>query len=65
MSPDERREAASVPQSAPIASAHAKEKHDRLAWRTWVPWTLVVIAGIIALVSALNVWVKRQALSTD
>jgi hypothetical protein len=54
-----------VPQSAPAATAHAEDKHDRLAWRTWVPWTLVVIAGIIALVSALNVWVKRQALSSD
>jgi hypothetical protein len=30
-----------------------------------VPWVLVVIAAVIGLVSALNVWVKRQALSTD
>jgi hypothetical protein len=36
-----------------------------MAWRTWVPWTLVVIAAVIGLVAALNVWVKRQALSTD
>ena len=31
----------------------------------WVPWVLIVLATIIALVSALNLWVKRQALSTD
>jgi hypothetical protein len=30
-----------------------------------VPWTLVVIAAVIGLIAALNVWVKRQALSTD
>ena len=36
-----------------------------MAWRRWVPWTLVVIAAVIGLVAALNVWVKRQALSTD
>ena len=47
--------------SAPAAA----DRHDRLAWRTWVPWTLVVIAAVIGLVSALNIWVKRQALSTD
>jgi hypothetical protein len=34
-------------------------------WRRWVPWVLIVLAAIIALVAALNVWVKRQALSTD
>jgi hypothetical protein len=54
-----------VAQSVPAATAKPDEKHDRLAWRTWVPWTLVVIAAIIALISALNVWVKRQALSSD
>ncbi len=36
-----------------------------MAWRSWVPWTLVVIAAVIGLVASLNVWVKRQALSTD
>jgi len=30
-----------------------------------VPWALVVLATVIGLTSALNVWVKRQALSTD
>jgi len=30
-----------------------------------VPWCLVVLAATIGLVAALNVWVKRQALSTD
>jgi hypothetical protein len=54
-----------VAHSARAAATQAEERHDRLAWRTWVPWTLVVIATIIALVSALNVWVKRQALSSD
>lgn len=34
-------------------------------WHRWVPWVLVVLAAIIALVASLNVWVKRQALSTD
>ncbi len=34
-------------------------------WRRWLPWALVVLAAIIGLVSALNIWVKRQALSTD
>lgn len=47
------------------AVAAPKAKHERLAWRSWVPWTLVVLAAVITLVAALNVWVKRQALSTD
>lgn len=34
-------------------------------WRRWAPWVLIVVAAAIGLVSALNVWVKRQALSTD
>jgi hypothetical protein len=40
-------------------------KHDRLAWRSWVPWALVVLAAVITLVASLNVWVKRQALDTN
>jgi hypothetical protein len=48
-----------------VAPAPATESHERLAWRSWVPWTLVVIAAVIGLVAALNVWVKRQALDTD
>ena len=47
-----------------VATAPAV-RNERWAWRSWVPWTLVVIAAVIALVAALNVWVKRQALSTD
>jgi hypothetical protein len=47
-----------------VASVPA-DRHERLAWRSWVPWTLVVIAAVIGLVAGLNVWVKRQALSTD
>jgi hypothetical protein len=34
-------------------------------WRRWLPWVVVVVAAIILLVSALNIWVTRQALSTD
>jgi len=48
-----------------VATAPTSERHERLAWRSWVPWALVVIAAVIGLVAALNVWVKRQALSTD
>ena len=47
-----------------VATAQAV-KGERWAWRSWVPWALVVIAAVIGLVAALNVWVKRQALSTD
>jgi hypothetical protein len=54
-----------VAQSVPAADAEPSAKNTRLAWRTWVPWTLLVIATVIGLVSALNIWVKRQALSTD
>jgi hypothetical protein len=43
----------------------ATESQGRWAWRRWTPWVLVVIAAVIGLVSALNIWVKRQALSTD
>jgi hypothetical protein len=35
------------------------------SWRRWVPWVLVVLAAVIGLVSALNIWVKRQALDTN
>jgi hypothetical protein len=34
-------------------------------WRRWVPWLLIVLAALITLLAALNVWVKRQALSTN
>ncbi|HEY6836025.1 MAG TPA: hypothetical protein VI142_06075 [Gaiellaceae bacterium] len=48
----------------PVHAAAAEgARHERLAWRTWAPWVLVVLAAVIALVSALNIWVKRQALS--
>lgn len=33
--------------------------------RNVLVWTLIVLAAIIALVSSLTVWVKRQALDTD
>jgi hypothetical protein len=35
------------------------------AWRRWLPWVLIVVASVIGLVCSLNVWVKRQAMSTD
>src|SRR4051812_44765818 len=54
-------QSADIPAAEPVS----KTRHARLAWRTWVPWALVVLAAVIGLVSALNVWVKRQALSTD
>lgn len=51
-------------QPAQVAAA-PEAKHDRFAWRSWVPWAIVVLAAVIALVAALNVWVKRQALDTN
>jgi hypothetical protein len=54
-----------VTQPTHAAVAPEEAKHSRLAWRTWVPWALVVLASVITLVAALNIWVKRQALSTD
>ncbi|MGZ4594629.1 MAG: hypothetical protein ACXV3C_12250 [Actinomycetes bacterium] len=33
--------------------------------RNGLVWTLIVLAAVIALVSSLTVWVKRQALDTD
>jgi hypothetical protein len=49
------------------AAAQAREpaKRERLAWRAWAPWVLVALAALIGLIASLNVWVKRQALSTD
>lgn len=38
---------------------------NEAAWRRWLPWALIFLAALVALVSALNIWVKRQALSTD
>ena len=34
-------------------------------WRRIVSWVLIVVATIIALAAALDVWAKRQALDTD
>jgi hypothetical protein len=34
-------------------------------WRRWAPWVLIVVGAAIALVASVNLWVKRQALSTD
>ena len=52
----------------PDADAKAAPREATTAatgWRRWVPWALVVLACVLALVAALNVWVKRQALNTD
>jgi len=54
-----------VAQTVPAAAAPAAKQHSRLAWRSWAPWALVVLATVIGLAAAMNVWVKRQALSTD
>jgi hypothetical protein len=61
--------------SALVATQHAhdsgeveqKETATKAAagWRRWLPWVLVVVAAIVGLVSALNIWVTRQALNTD
>lgn len=40
-------------------------QHQTAYWRAWVPWVLVVLAAVIGFVSALNIWVKRQALDTN
>jgi hypothetical protein len=40
-------------------------KKTAAGWRRWLPWVLVVVAAVIGLISALNIWVTRQALSTD
>jgi hypothetical protein len=47
------------------AGRRASERPPATGWHRWVPWVLIVLATIIALVAALNLWVKRQALSTD
>jgi hypothetical protein len=47
------------------ADAAAREHAKATGWRRWVPWVLIGLATIIAVLAALNVWVKRQALSTD
>jgi hypothetical protein len=63
--PDAMPREAGVVAETNVATPRATAGRERLAWRSWVPWALVVIAAVIGLVAALNVWVKRQALSTD
>jgi len=54
------------PARAPEQRPPAQETRSASGgWRRWVPWVLIVLAAVIGLVAALNVWVKRQALSTD
>lgn len=38
---------------------------DRAAERHWIPTTLVVVATVIAVISAVTTWVHSQALDTD
>ncbi len=49
----------------PTVAAPAETVGTTAGWRRWLPFVLIVVASLIGLVSALNVWVKRQALSTD
>ena len=51
----------------PPTEAKAKAEPTAVAtgWRRWVPWVLIVLAMVLALLAALNVWVKRQALNTN
>jgi len=60
--------------SALVATQHAhdsgaveqkKTATKAAGWRRWLPWVLVVVAAVVGLVSALNIWVTRQALNTD
>jgi hypothetical protein len=46
------------------AADHPADKSGALEHRGLV-WSLIVLAAVIALVSSLTVWVKRQALDTD
>lgn len=49
----------------PTLASSAETAAGSGARRRWLPWVLIIVASVIGLVSALNVWVKRQALSTD
>jgi hypothetical protein len=51
--------------SPPAADVRTADDVAAHGWRRWVPWALIVLAAVIALAAALNVWVKRQALNTD
>ena len=50
---------------AEAAKAESDAPGVATGWRRWAPWALVVLAALIAFVSALNIWVTRQALNTD
>jgi hypothetical protein len=58
-------ELARPPVAGRRTSADEAASVSSTGWRRWTPWLLVVLATVIALVSALNLWVKRQALSTE
>jgi hypothetical protein len=53
-------------QAQDSGAVEQKETATKAAgWRRWLPWVLVVVAAVVGLVSALNIWVTRQALNTD
>ena len=56
---------AATDHAAQPPAVKAKSTAAVTGWRRWVPWVLVVLACVIALLAALNIWVKRQALNTD
>ena len=49
----------------PAAAKTAPKEKGNSIGPGWLPWVLIFLAALIALVSALNVWVKRQALDTN
>jgi hypothetical protein len=53
------------PPDAPAKTPRQEATAAEAGWRRWVPWVLIVLAAVIALAAALNVWVKRQALNTN
>jgi hypothetical protein len=55
------------PNTDPTESTEASEPNEApaAAGRHWLPVTLVVIATVIAVLSALTTWVRTQALDTD
>src|SRR5262249_55282752 len=61
--PEESDERSVANQSA--AQKPAPKEDGDSSWRGWLPWVLIFLAALIAFVSALNVWVKRQALDTN
>jgi len=53
------------PEAAAAKAPPAQESVAATGWRRWVPWLLIVLAAVLTLLAALNIWVKRQALDTN